>query len=131
MNILGLGLPRLNRRSFFLSVFASMFLFVGAGIILGSLLSAAVGAESTTDLNSPEQIVLTPFMIAAFLSIGACFVKRLHDLNMRGWWALGIFVPLVNLITLVLLFFSPGSKGENRFGASPKVVSLMGLTRKH
>ena len=46
-------------------------------------------------------------------------VRRLHDINKSGLWALLTLVPIANL---VLLFFSclEGTKGENRFGSKPK-----------
>lgn len=43
------------------------------------------------------------------IPIVSAAVRRLHDLNMRGWW---IVVPLVFPIVLL----RPGTKGPNRFG---------------
>ncbi|HEY4292703.1 DUF805 domain-containing protein [Luteibacter sp.] len=40
-------------------------------------------------------------------------VRRLHDVDWRGWWYL---VPFVSLI----LIFLDGTRGPNRFGPSPK-----------
>lgn len=42
-------------------------------------------------------------------------IRRLHDFNANGWWALTILMPLVTLLFL----FIPGSKGNNRFGPAP------------
>jgi hypothetical protein len=81
--------------------------------------------------------------------IGWCsltlYARRLHDLNLRGWWYLGFLAVLVVLsllspITMRLahifgvLFFLclalvPGKNGENRFGSKtgagfyPRVVN--------
>jgi len=41
-------------------------------------------------------------------------VKRLHDINHKGWWAL--LLPFV----MPFLAWYPGTRGENRFGAEPK-----------
>lgn len=42
-------------------------------------------------------------------------IRRLHDLNANGWWALTILIPLVTLILLAL----PGQREANRFGPPP------------
>ncbi|NCB50075.1 MAG: DUF805 domain-containing protein [Alphaproteobacteria bacterium] len=39
-------------------------------------------------------------------------VRRLHDVNMRGWWILTIIVPII-------MIFVKGNKGSNRFGLDP------------
>ena len=46
-------------------------------------------------------------------------VRRLHDLNCRGWWYCLNFVPVIGGfagIGLMVFFMFPGTKGENRFG---------------
>ena len=49
----------------------------------------------------------------------AVLVRRLHDINKSGWWALMSLVPILNLILLVFCCMD-GTKGENRFGPDPK-----------
>jgi uncharacterized membrane protein YhaH (DUF805 family) len=61
----------------------------------------------------------------------AVFVKRLHDLNVSGWWMLAVLaIPPVSkaidinawnifLLVVVLLSFIPGAAGSNRFGSDP------------
>lgn len=46
-------------------------------------------------------------------------VRRLHDIDKSGWWSLLAFVPIGNLVLLVLLLFIGGTIGENRFGPQP------------
>lgn len=55
------------------------------------------------------------FIIPSFTLI----IRRLHDLNYSGWWALLVFVPCVNFILGIYLTFFSGTVGENRFGADP------------
>lgn len=55
-------------------------------------------------------IIICSFFLA-FLSpwiLWGLMVRRLHDLNLRGWWMLLI-------LPLVLLPFWPGKKEPNRF----------------
>jgi len=46
-------------------------------------------------------------------------IRRLHDMNASGWWALLMLVPLVNFVFTLVLIFAPGTLGENRFGPQP------------
>lgn len=63
-------------------------------------------------------------------------IKRLHDLNLSGWWWwLWILIPtlftgspsaVVNnvcfvlfIISLILIYCLPGTRGDNRFGPEP------------
>ncbi len=47
-------------------------------------------------------------------------VKRWHDRNKSGWWALILFVPLIgSLWQLVECGFLPGTPGANTYGPSP------------
>lgn len=45
-------------------------------------------------------------------------IKRFHDMDKSGWWALLTLLPLVSII----IIFIPGTKGSNRFGEDPKVL---------
>lgn len=47
-------------------------------------------------------------------------VKRLHDLNLRGWWLLLGMLPVVGLAMGGGLQFVSGTAGSNRFGPDPR-----------
>ena len=42
-------------------------------------------------------------------------IRRLHDINANGWWALTVLMPFVTLLFL----FLRGTPGPNRFGPPP------------
>jgi uncharacterized membrane protein YhaH (DUF805 family) len=47
-------------------------------------------------------------------------VRRYHDINKSGWWALNSFIPLVgNIWQIVQLGFTPGTYGKNDYGPPP------------
>ena len=52
-------------------------------------------------------------------------VRRLHDTGRSGWWVLIGFIPLVGAIILLVFLCQDSEPGANRFGANPKVVSLV------
>lgn len=50
----------------------------------------------------------------------ALSVKRWHDRDKRGWWALVVLVPVVGWVwALIENGLLPGTRGANRFGESP------------
>ena len=59
-------------------------------------------------------IILVFSAVHIFLTI-----RRLHDLNRSGWYYLVLFVPLVNVLFSLYLFFAPGTVGPNQYGADP------------
>ena len=72
-------------------------------------------------------------------------VKRLHDMNLRGWWIFApalVYIPLfviaeitssstlstliyvvlalIGLFAIIVIYFIKGTEGENRFGSDPR-----------
>lgn len=45
--------------------------------------------------------------------------RRLHDMDVSGWFSIGLLVPFLNLVMALLLLFWPGSRSANRFGPRP------------
>lgn len=43
-------------------------------------------------------------------------VRRLHDLDFSGWWAVLVFAPFVNLLLCLVLLFKKGTVGMNSYG---------------
>lgn len=60
-------------------------------------------------------IVLIVWQIAAS-------ARRLHDVNVTGWYAVLVALPGVQLLLLIW----PGTKGDNRYGTEP--TELFDLT---
>ena len=58
--------------------------------------------------------------VALALPTVAVSVRRLHDIDRRGWWTLLTFVPVVGWIVLFVFDVTPGTDGPNRFGPSPR-----------
>ena len=58
-------------------------------------------------INTYQLAVITPY-----IAVG---VRRMHDVNKSGWFLL---IPICNLI----LAFTEGTKGDNKYGPDPKEV---------
>lgn len=54
--------------------------------------------------------------LALFLPALAVGVRRLHDINFRGWWML-LALTGVGIIPLIVFFCLPGKAAANRFGS--------------
>ena len=70
--------------------------------------------------NLPLMFVpATGVMVAGIWAAVCITIKRLHDLDRPGWhwWLLSI--PLYNMYLGLVLLFSKGTDGPNRFGSDP------------
>ena len=74
---------------------------------------------TTSLMNVASTIVVLLYYIATLIPSMAAMVRRLHDLNQSGWWALAWLVPILNWLLLLWMAF-PGTVGPNRFGPDPK-----------
>lgn len=63
-------------------------------------------------------MAVTPFLliVTAYSTI-AVSVKRLHDFDTTGFFALALVVPLLDMAFRVWAGIVPGTSGPNRFGA--------------
>jgi uncharacterized membrane protein YhaH (DUF805 family) len=105
---------RLRRRAFFWRV-PALYL-VGFGCY-GLPVLAETKFNSTADYW--QNISLLAIVICFYLVLTQC-VKRLHDIDLRGWWILISLVPIANLILGSGMQFVSGTRGPNRFGPDPK-----------
>jgi uncharacterized membrane protein YhaH (DUF805 family) len=53
------------------------------------------------------------FSLAVLVPFVAVTVRRLHDTNRSGWWALVWFVPLVGWLILVFLLVQEGDRPQS------------------
>ena len=131
-------LPRL--RYFLLSLIPAIVAFA-TGIILAMNAGAGLAVVSQPLLVGCIVLLVLAWIVGLSLT-----VRRLHDLNLSGWWILAIWivpaaveyaaVQLVNnpqlgstlssVIALLIglwLWLAPGTRGANRFGPDPRGTS--------
>jgi uncharacterized membrane protein YhaH (DUF805 family) len=80
------------------------------------LLICAIGTQvfdHVTDIHIAHPI----FLLVALLDL-AISVRRLHDLDLSGWWVLLAVIP-EGRIFLIAWFCLRGTVGANRFGDDP------------
>jgi uncharacterized membrane protein YhaH (DUF805 family) len=84
---------------------------------------------------------IAPETLAVFVIVGLVslvivllfMIRRLHDIDASGWYALLVLVPLVNVFLILFLLLKGGTQGTNRFGPEritrkwEKVVGIIGM----
>lgn len=80
--------------------------FAVAGIVLGLL------------LNMIPLIGMLISIAIGVLGLGAT-ARRFHDINITGWAAALLIVPIIGLLTVIYLCWKKGDTGANPFGGVP------------
>ena len=70
--------------------------------------------------NGLAPIIATLFSWALLPPACAVSVRRMHDIDRAGWWALILFVPLAGLLAWIVYASRDGTDGPNRYGVDPK-----------
>lgn len=66
--------------------------------------------------------LLSLYALAVFLPGLAVTVRRLHDIDRSGLWALVSFIPFVGVFVLLVLLVLEGTRGPNRYGPDPETL---------
>jgi uncharacterized membrane protein YhaH (DUF805 family) len=123
---------RISRREFWLGQALLIVLVLLLEIKLTAYFLAVRQPSSSDELAFTLVLPFYFINAAMFWPVTAIVVKRLHDLNLSGWWvavslALSYVSAVINNCSLVFLFMTavmvaglpPGTQGQNRFGADP------------
>ncbi len=107
---------RMNRVDFFTGTF---FLFSAASLV--SFVSSSVRVPITEE----EAVALSVLFSSLFMFLWSILiVRRLHDRDMPGKYALGMTIPGYNIYFLLQLLLLKGTDGSNRYGADTVVPRL-------
>ena len=72
----------------------------------------AAPAAPLTAMTLPSVIFLPPHF--------AVLSRRLHDVNMSGWFALLSLIPYLGGLFVLVIALIPSQEAVNRYGAYPK-----------
>lgn len=92
---------RIGRTTFFKRIFS-----IFALIILLSIFHK----------NNFGAVMLFITFIIGYIGLTIQSIKRLHDLNMSGWWSIANFLPYINVVFFILISILPGNMNENKYG---------------
>lgn len=104
---------RISRQVYWLA-----FFFIVA--ILGFALRPAIDTE-TGALSLHAGGLGLAAMLAAVIANLAIGVKRLHDFNAPGYFAIALFIPGLSVIATLFIGLMPGNQTPNRFGQAPDI----------
>ena len=89
-------------------------------ILLIAIIPAILNIMSESSYDDSLMILSAlASILSLFFSVPQT-IKRLHDLDMSGWYWLLLFIPFVNLIFGLYLLFRDGTIGSNQYGPDPK-----------
>ncbi len=89
------------------------FLFSFVSIIVVSIIDKNLFLGNAYGKNGP---LYTIFLLGTFLPGLSVFIRRLHDLDKSGWWALILIIPVIGFIVGIVWASMKGTVGDNRFG---------------
>ena len=104
----------------------SEYWFIQLFLIITNLAAAAIdlalmgGDVDRFIANGGGGILGLIWILATILPALAVLVRRLHDTDRSGWWALIGLIPLVGGVVLFVFSVLDSTAGENQYGASAK-----------
>jgi uncharacterized membrane protein YhaH (DUF805 family) len=123
---------RISRREFRLGYFGIVILnALLVRIMLNITVPAVRYYSDRRELDYADHWPVVFMILVTLWPTTAVCVKRLHDMNVSGWWMLSVFaisfvssaihVSVLIIVLLLVAVFSliPGSRGANRFGPDP------------
>ena len=63
------------------------------------------------------------YTLGVFIPGLAVSVRRLHDVGKSGWFLFISLIPIIGAIWLLILMFTGGNVGENKYGKNPKEIT--------
>lgn len=97
---------RVTRRQYWMFTLYSMLVSIAMNIVIAILPFLAI-----------VSLLYAIALIVPSIGLG---IRRLHDLNLSGWFFLIAFVPVLGGLALLFLFCMPGDAEENKFGSAEK-----------
>ena len=107
---------RISRMPFWIGILVLSAVIWGPLLPFGDMLPPNVPPASYGSLLEASALLWLILLVFLDIPIG---VKRLHDLGMSGWWFLFKFIPIGNLLFLLMLGVLKETSGSNRFGPDP------------
>jgi uncharacterized membrane protein YhaH (DUF805 family) len=104
----------------------SEYWFIQLFLIITNLAAAAIdlalmgGDVDRFIANGGGGILGLIWILVTILPALAVLVRRLHDTDRSGWWALIGLIPLVGGVVLFVFSVLDSTAGENQYGASVK-----------
>jgi len=116
---------RSQRQEYWMFILFSALLYI-AGLVLLAIFAAISGpGEGKGDSDWSAGVVVGVLLIVLlylglFIPTLAAQVRRFHDQDLSGWFALLGFIPNLGWLIMIIFMCIDGTAGQNRFGPDPK-----------
>lgn len=97
---------RVSRRQYWMFTLYSMLVSIAFNIAIAILPFLAI-----------LSLIYALALIVPSISL---IVRRLHDINLSGWFFLIAFIPVLGGLALLFLFCMPGDAEDNKYGSAVK-----------
>jgi len=88
-------------------------------VLLAAAVMCAVLAGIGLGMVAAALLVVATFgLIIPYLAVQ---VRRFHDQDKSGWFALFNLIPYVGWLVVYIFMFLPGAAGDNQYGPDPKM----------
>jgi uncharacterized membrane protein YhaH (DUF805 family) len=94
--------------------------FILMNIVVYAVLGGLWAMMRNNALGSIFMGILVLYGLAMFIPSLACQIRRFHDQDKSGWFALLNFIPYLGGLIVLVFMFLEGTKGDNKFGPDPK-----------
>lgn len=95
-------------------------LFNWIAIFLLAFLVSFIEGESVNETVGSSLFGL--YFLVVLVPSWTLTVRRLHDINMSGWWLLITLLPFVGGVALTVFCLIDSTPGTNRYGPNPKGI---------
>lgn len=106
---------RLNRKRYIMRGLIVVGIYIALALVFG-FIGSLIDQEVASLMVILVGLVIT---VPSFMLL----IRRLHDLDRPGWWAIGNFIPLVNFALSIYVLFCKGTDGPNQYGPDPLTVT--------
>ena len=106
---------RLNRLGYIKYMLLLALVAGTATFVTSSMATFLTGNPTGTLIN------IITWIWAAVAGVGnvMLMIRRLHDLDKTGWFAILAIIPVLGFILSIYLFCAKGTEGANKYGEDP------------
>ena len=87
------------------------------GVTLANSMPEGVDLVSMAEMAGTQIFLLVGFLAQGFVVPQE--TKRLHDINLSGWYQLVFAIPVIGQLFHLYVLFCPGTVGTNQYGQPP------------
>ena len=87
-----------------------------------SMLIMTVGIDSRVEADWAQQLYLSCLLLFTLFTVPVT-IRRLHDVNISGWWVLIPLLPIIGYFKILILLASDTYPDMNRWGIPAKTLS--------